>query len=1249
METSKTGIEDQTREDAKKKALERVKQKATIVNIDEIADKEARKAADAYMTESKGNANLFKRMWKHTFFDEYYRQRQINRVKEEIKGKENIYAGRLDEENSDIAHKNAMLGITERFQAEYDGTLSEGEEKKILNKDNPETIKVKNEITDLINKYASSEMNEAAFKNAKTRILDNIKDDTLNSAKNYADNLFEIAQNARLAIEHGAKMEELDYDLDIILGKAKSSLKTEAHYNLSDKLVDKMKRSKVGRFISPAVLSTGVGLAYSISIGVGSKLVRSKAAAIGTLGASVALSGLFAGMNESQRLAAERAQHEVEMAEGNTFKEGDKRREQMDKFRYETIKSTDLSNKLIESMFEKDKDSNLSPKDIKSEDVEKVMNQIAQIEARNSLNSKKKIDLISYSSVGSVEKERTDLTILTAKAKVELRKRIEGDLKNGIPEGEQSFDEYLKKKIQVVEDSLLGGEKGISAHDKAFRKFKAKRVAMKVLTTVTIGAIVGATVQEGIAFFKDDVQGFVENLVNSDSTGSIQTPIQHLSEWISGNHTHMDMGNMQQLGIGENGLLKYPEGVSILNHSDGTIDILRGDDIVSKNIPLTFNPDGTLDADSIARLGEDGIVVNTDHTLIAGTEEVTVPTDEYINNHGGDHEVNRIGWYDNDTPKPIFDQNELKLQWGGEAGSAGIDANGNYVFDVNNMTSGGSFTDGLSVDAQEQIKNGALSMIFSLTDGTQDHVFELPIGVDGKVIIDPNSEIGKLFFDTENGHAVFKGRFAEVVQSFGEKEGVEQIKSLATLVGDGNNSIQDIVETVTEESSNIISIPKDMENVMYIPGYVRSPLEPVSYKKERMLKRLGFTLIKKQEDKRDIKVEPRKDVNIIEEKEIYYITQEQYDAFKDDIKFINKKIQSSEGVAEIKESDLKSQYVKMRYNQLKHIQDGKPVTWNKEELQRMGDELEKILSLSVIQKEEKAEAKIEEQSKTELEKETKKEIRVEIKEKKIEDFIYLGSKIELNNRFNLITRVTNDEVEVISKNKETGVFFLESIKLKEIKKALASNLINKTEKEFIDFENEIENYNKKEVGGVLGYSDYYYKIVSKEKTLLGKPEFLAIEKNVKTGEIEIVKLKEEEIDEMLAPLEISSEEEKEEEIEERTNKPIEETIKKEKKWTWKGIWNKIIKKEREIEKLPNLKITRDGFEEIKQYKFKEIFKVGTVFVDYRRDKHKIISIEGKGKKTNVEIESGGKIYSLTKEKLEEKFNLTELVLEKRGE
>lgn len=925
---------------AKQKALEKVKQKAVILNIEELADKEARKTADAYMTESKeslkGSKNLLKKIWKHTFFDEYYRQKEVAKVRKEIIDQDNIYVGRDIEK---IAHDEAMGAISERFISEYDGTLIDGEEKQILDSKNKEDEKTVNDIKNLIIEYSKGNFTEESFKNEKVRILDEI-DQTKNGKSKghhlYSDNLFEIAQNARIAIEHGAKIDELELDSNIILGKAKSSLKTEAHFNKIDDLVDKMKKSPVGRFVNPATLNTALGLAYSISVGAGAKFLRSGASHFATFGAGVAVSGIFTAMNESQRLKLERAQHGVEMAEGGEFEEGSKKREQMENFAYHMESSNNLTNSLRDLMFEKSKDGKDVLKDIKEKDVEAIMATLANIDARKSLNAKKKIDLISYSNISNVEKESTDLTILTARAKVELRKKLNGEWKNNLPKDIKDFDSYLERQVEVVENSLLGGEKGINEQDKNFNKFKNKEVAKKVATTVTLGLIFGGVAQEVSGFVSDRVGNLVENLRGNLDGATALTPLASLSNWLSGK----------------------------------------------------------------PNLGEP-----TSH-FIESFKENIVGADEYLNNHLDEvKEVMRDGWYDNDTPKPIFDHNELKLQWGGVAGSAGIE-NGNYVLDISHMESGGSFHEGLSVDAQEKINNGGLKMIFSLTSGTQDQVFELPIDSNGKVTIDPNSEIGKLFFSTENGNAVFKGRFAEVVETFGEKDGVTHVKTLATLVGEGNNEITDIVHSVTEVTSQT---HLDTDLPMYIPIMSRRPLESLKKgdnKKAEGKKVFGGEVVPEV----IVNPEVNPDNIVIKDDEI---TSEEKKFMEDDMRMLNEKVRNSKGIIATNEFEFKSKYGKRRYGELKHIGEGKPIkSFNMFELQIIGNEIENYLVKGVTSNKKESE---EIQPKLDIKKDEvviddNKEVKTDVSKEKVftkKDLSYVGTEFETDKYTYKILNIKN--------------------------------------------------------------------------------------------------------------------------------------------------------------------------------------------------------------------------------------------------
>ena len=876
--------EENIKNDAKQKYLENAKKKMGVVNVEDIVEAEARKAADAYMTESKnrlagkkfvsekktkvgrftenvymglkenlttktGLTNMVKRIWKHTFFDEFYRQRQIARTREEIKTSGNVYAGRLNDKDK-VAHESAMKGISDRFISEYDDilVLSKGEERKNIDNSDPKVKQATIDIKDLINEYASGKLNEESFKTSKDRILHTLNNqDLLKGTENYADNLFEIAENARKAIEHGAKLEELELDTNIIIGKAKSSLKTEAHLNTVDKLVDKMKKSHVGRLISPAVLNTSIGLAYSISVGVGSKFLRSKAAAWGTFGAAVGVSTLLAGANESQRLALERAQHDIEMAEGSTYEAGSKKREHLDKFAYQTESSSGLAQNLRNLMFEKDAEGKDVLKDIKPEDMDKILASLADIEARNSLNARNRIDLISYSNIANVEKERTDLTILTARAKVELRKKIASDFKDGKING-KSFDEYLKEQTETIENSLLGGESGITAQDKAFRKFKTKEVLKKMRNTAFWGLIFGATAQETIAFFKDNIQGVTEGMFNlhSDAGPTIQTPLEHLRSWMMGDPTHVPLGNPLLINL-DGHELAFAEGTTIIENGDGSINILRGGNVISDHFTPTYDSSGALDEASLAELGKDGIVGTVTCNTIEGTKEVVTSANDYIENHNeSTHKMVRARWYGNDTemlgknPDGSWkteinpetgevwsgaDHNEIKGRWGGLNGT-GINENGNYVLNHSRMTPDGSFQDGLSTDITEKIKaGGKVFVACSLTGDTQNDVFYIPVGLDGNAEVSPDSEIGKLFFAQENGHAVFKGRFGELVEVLETKDGKDYVAVIGTLEGPGNNSITDTVSTVVEVSTTNLTPSVETQPPMFIPIMSRKPLE----------------------------------------------------------------------------------------------------------------------------------------------------------------------------------------------------------------------------------------------------------------------------------------------------------------------------------------------------------------------------------------------------------------------------------------
>ncbi|MEN9582318.1 MAG: hypothetical protein RL641_272 [Candidatus Parcubacteria bacterium] len=241
---------------------------------------------------------------------------------------------------------------------------------------------------------------------------------------------------------------------------------------------------------------------------------------------------------------------------------------------------------------------------------------------------------------------------------------------------------------------------------------------------------------------------------------------------------------------------------------------------------LHFNSDGSLTEETKNLLANEGVYVDEKINSIVEKSQGTVSPDEYVKNHpGGTHDIHRKLWADNNTPKPIFDKNELKL-WPGGPGNTGIDAHGNFVYDVKHMTADGSFHKDFSADAQKLMGEGKLKMLISLSRGTQMHVFEVPIDTDGNAVIDPNSEVGRLAFQNVDGHMKFLGSTAEVAQSVGEHNGVDDVVILATDVGKGLDSVGDVTDVVKNASEVTLNVPKDYDVPITMPIFMRrTPLE----------------------------------------------------------------------------------------------------------------------------------------------------------------------------------------------------------------------------------------------------------------------------------------------------------------------------------------------------------------------------------------------------------------------------------------
>ncbi|HTH93207.1 MAG TPA: hypothetical protein VL576_01875 [Candidatus Paceibacterota bacterium] len=978
-----SGAEVEKRKDPEQKEVETKNPfEVTIVDTTQLAESQARDRGDARMTESKEDrsANIFtrtaKRIWKHNLFQEVYRQKEISKAREEIKKTGNILSDAA-------ADAEANAAIVERFALEYDQEykgqmLKEGETLS------PENEQLNKEIKTLIDQHAHAPMTEAVFQEERNRILGQYTEKPGKMGQLYADNLFKVAQEVRKAIENGKKLEELNLDVKVRLGKAQEGLNTEAKKNTFEKL----QNSKVGKYIlNEGVVAAGV---YSASKFLFEKTLRSKAAQLATFGGTAVAAGALAGVKEAARIERERAQYARESAKGLGSDPESKRRKEFADVNYETISMAGTISAL---------EKNLEILKGGTVDPSVILNDFADIESRIVLGKERKIDLFHYSGENSVEVERTNLLKARAKLNNALRKEL----------GEDKYKTMLEERTKNFSDELMKGEKGLEAKDKAFAKLKRSGVAKHVIKTALISAGAGIVAQEGTALVKSGlhswlgigkgedswIQGAFKSLTGK--TNKLNQNATMLEAWrrsISGEVPRMPMGN-ETLGVIHNPLgsgdynMRLPQGVSLTDHGNGVFDIVRNGETVASNVKA-FDPSGHMNPDLKFELLKHDIYAG-DPAMVGGHDPQSAM--DYINGHKGDTQlVHRELHYDNDTPK-VFDKNELEEKWGGtgirnsfdHAGKfvgyegSGLDEHGNYVLNINRMAADGSYHNHLSVNAQEAMKKGGLKMLFSVSRDTQQHVFQVEIDANGNAIIPKDSEIAKLMFQTQNGHAVFTGKYAEVAQVMGSgKDGVENVRILSTVVGHGHDYITDPGHPVVRldvPGSTDYSVPP------VIPAVPRTPLERAveteKEKKQEPPKEAPKNATGEEKPKDSVVVDsiyqPENGFRAEEkipagtfaaheqlEKAKKEMTKAEYDALREDLEFINKKIQSHEGIIAVDRNNLKSKLGRDLYENLKHIPDGdKPIQFNRDELRKIGDQLEKNLSAAVI-----VERKKKEESKT---------------------------------------------------------------------------------------------------------------------------------------------------------------------------------------------------------------------------------------------------------------------------------------------
>lgn len=767
-----------------------------LVLVDQSKDAKdaARIEADARLTNELNEGGRFRRfvksIWKGNIAKDYYRQKYQTQAHNEIVARQDIL---VHESTSQEHRDSAMYATIQRFQSDYTEMVhtEAGETKH----DVDESTEIAQSLKTIIRDYAEGRLDDESLREERARVLQAYREQNGTELAGpglvQVDNMLEVAQAVKGAVSQGESIDAIIDGMRVISGESRAGVRTAVEFDRVDKVIEKLSGTKLGLVLGSEATIAAATIAASV-LRLGSK--KAVGAAAMTVAPGVGTS-LLAAARERKRVKEDRQQHAREMAQGKLVQEGSSRREEMEGSRYETVAASELIDGLNSYLGEHALDGD--------DALQAALDQLAAVQTREELSDARSIDLISYSSAVSVEDERFRLALARAQLKVALGSRLDDDAKQRLGiENSATLDEVLTARSEQFISTF---EEDIDAKDAAFRKLRNRRVAIAAAQGAVAGLTLGIVSQEIGAALSSTREGLVEQLWSHDTelhNGAVHhTLLEGMAGGTAGTTHTTVLGEHPSFTNDTFGDSKYSLSDNMtVNHSGGSLDITGAD---GKPIieGVSLRPDGSLSQKAQDLLGQKGLVVeDLSHKIsIEHTDFKSVSVHDFMQNHQADTtHVTRDLWYDNDTPGPVYDKNELGLHWGG--GGDGVTKEGSVQFSIATMQADGSYHDTFSTDWAQDAKHDTLKLAISPSGDTQAHPFLVDINPDGTANIDPDSPAAQ-FFKIEDGHAVFEGKYAEVVQLMGKDDnGVEHIRPLATYVGsDSVETVRDTVHTTTHE------------------------------------------------------------------------------------------------------------------------------------------------------------------------------------------------------------------------------------------------------------------------------------------------------------------------------------------------------------------------------------------------------------------------------------------------------------------
>ena len=832
------------------------------VDVSEAVEERARDAAEETLHREKaevaGISGFIAKIWKHNVAYEIYRQVGIARARNKILTDKNLYT---NEGLQKADHQRAVAAVVDRFVEEHQNSLhqqgADGERKEKL-KTSPAEVAVKAKLNDLVREFATNPaMDEDELEKRKLSIFKEASafaGEAKGRGVMVADNMIEIAKAVREHALHAGGIDNLDIDLEFVIGKAKMGARTEQEKSAIDKALEGMDRLTSKHGITAGIWGatrSGAAVAGAIGLTMAQMVAKSNIAKIATFGGSALATGLFSWWREKGRTNREHALHERQRALGGALRSEqspeeltaeeiqlnrqlaatkwwqpvdranlrariDKvrdtkqpRREKMDEFAMHRLNARDLSDRGLAFLTP---DGQLRP----GLDPADAMRALADMEARVSIGNIEKKDLLQYSGVAEVEIERRDLD--------ETRMVLKAALRAANANFETDYHSIYEGVVGVITDHK-------DTQQKKFDEYAKKRAKNAALIAVGSGLVVGfgaheiwawATGNETVTESFGNAGRWLMNYLNLTPT------VPPLPTGAPEIHAFVD------------GAVNTPPGTELLQQADGSwsLQSIAGHHVIANGLHIGSN--GSLDAASVHTLENLGGTVAQQDVM---TDHVTTVTEEtgvwdWIHSHAPDvTHIHRDIWMGNDTPMHFSaelqkwlgaDFNELKLDWG-KMGGVSPDGK-SFVMDMSKMTSGGSWNGAMRTDAPAELLQGKIRLVLSMSESSQNHAVEIVVDQNGQAVIPMDSDIGRTFFTMHDGHAVFTGKYAEIAVSKGfDAQGTDHLTILATHTGKGLDhgiTTRDIGECV-EKHLTEIRLPSGATDPNAFPPIIFPPILPI--------------------------------------------------------------------------------------------------------------------------------------------------------------------------------------------------------------------------------------------------------------------------------------------------------------------------------------------------------------------------------------------------------------------------------------